>query len=136
MTKNKKNIADFQKALQSKAQFIVPDPEAKQEISIPANEDIAEPALPEPILDEPITAAVETEELQPILTEEVSKSAEAGLLIDEEILNKLKLLAVNSGRNYEDLVRHALTHFLMLKGLRLRDALMDLYQKEISLKDL
>ena len=112
MTKNKKNIADFQKALQSKAQFIVSDVDEKSpEI----------PAIEEPYIESP--AEQETR-----LTEE--------LVIDEEIATQLRILAVHSGRSYDELVRHALTHFLMLKGLRLRDALMDVYKKDISLKDL
>jgi hypothetical protein len=112
MTKNKKNIADFQKALQSKAQFIVPD----------ANEKTGEiPAIEEPYIETSFEEAITEEEL---------------LLIDEEIATKLKLLAAHSGRGYDEVVRHALTHFLMLKGLRLRDALMELYKKDISLKDL
>jgi hypothetical protein len=112
MTKGKKNIADFQKAMQSKAQYILPDSQGEQN-DMPATE--------EPDIE--------------VSSGEIQDEAEP-LEIDEEIANQLKILAEHSGRNYEDLVRHALTHFLMLKGLRLRDALMDLYKKEISLKDL
>ena len=112
MTKNKKNIADFQKALQSKAQYLISDnEEVKAEI----------PAIEEPYIEESVEEKVFETEV---------------LVIDEEIADHLRLLALQSGRNYDELVRHALSHFLMLKGLRLRDALMGLYKKEISLKDL
>jgi hypothetical protein len=112
MTKGKKNIADFQKAMQSKTQFIVPDAEG---------ETSEMPAIEEPEIELP--SAVQT------MNSKI-------LVIDEEIAVQLRLLAEHSGREYDELIRHALSHFLMLKGLRLRDALMKLYQKEISLKDL
>jgi len=112
MTKNKKNIADFQKALQSKAQYIISDnEEVKAEV----------PAIEEPYIEEsPEERVFNSEEL----------------VIDEEIADHLRLLASHSGRNYDELVSHALSHFLMLKGLRLRDALIEKYKKEISLKDI
>ena len=112
MVKSKKNIADFQKALQSKTQFIVPDAEGEQ------NE---LPGIEEAEMD-----------LTPI---EKTYNAET-LEIDEELAKQLRILAGHSGRNYNELVQHALSHFLMLKGLRLRDALMELHHKEISIKDL
>jgi hypothetical protein len=112
MAKNKKNIADFQRALQSKAQFIIPDSE---------NEKNDFSAIDEPEIDLPPDAVINESEI---------------LEVDEEIAGQLKILAEHSGRSYDELVRHALSHFLMLKGLRLRDALMELYKKEISLKDL
>jgi len=112
MAKNKKNIADFQKALHSKAQFIVPDDESERD-EMPVSEE-AEIDLPS-----------EFKSYEPEVLE-----------VDEEIASQLKILAAHTGRKYEELVRHALSHFLMLKGLRLRDALMELYKKDISLKDL
>ena len=112
MAKSKKNITDFQKALQSKTQFIVPDAEGEQ------NE--------MPVIEE---AEIE---LPPIEKTYNPKALE----IDEELAKQLRILAKHSGRNYDELVQHALSHFLMLKGLRLRDALMELYQKEISIREL
>jgi hypothetical protein len=112
MTKGKKNIADFQKAMQSKTQFIVPDAEGEMSEM---------PAIEEPEIELP--SAVHT------IDSEI-------LVIDEEIAGKLRILAESSGREYDELIRHALSHYLMLKGLRLRDALIKLYKKEISLKDL
>jgi hypothetical protein len=110
MTKSKKNIADFQKALQSKARFIIPDAEHTEM-----------PVIEEPEINIP----------------SIEKTDESKVLeIDEEIVSQLRILAEHTGRNYNELVRHALSHFLMLKGLRLRDALMELYKREISLKDL
>ena len=112
MMKTKKNITDFQKALQSKAQFIVPDSD-NVPIEIPASE--------EQVIDSIANNIAEKHEL---------------FEIDKEIADQLKILAEHSGRNFDELVRHALSHFLMLKGLRLRDALIERYKKDISLKDL
>jgi hypothetical protein len=112
MTNSKKNIADFQKALQSKAQFIIPDTEGEP-VELP---DIGKSGNDSSTVDKTDKFEI--------------------LEIDEEISRHLRILAEHSGRNYDELVRHALSHFLMLKGLRLREALMELYQKEISLRDL
>jgi len=112
MAKSKKNIVDFQKALQSKTQFIIPDAEGEQ------NE--------MPVIEE---AEIELPSIDKTYNSEAME-------IDEELAKQLRILAKHSGRNYNELVQHALSHFLMLKGLRLRDALMELYHNEISIKEL
>ena len=107
MAKSKKNIADFQKAMLSKAQYITPD------------------ALPEPEVVIP-----EVPVILPLAETELGQS------IDAEILEKFKLLAGETGKDYETLLRQALTHYLRLKGLRLRDALMALHNEETSIRNL
>ena len=114
MAKNKKNIADFQKALLSKAQFITADVEPEKPA---ANEGIE----PEVNVLPPVVPFDETE---------------LGQSIDMEILEKFKLLSAETGHQYEDLLRHALTHYLGLKGVRLRDALIAKENKDFPLKQL
>jgi len=104
MAKSKKNIADFQKAMLSKAQYITPD------------------MLPPEVTASPVELPLPETEL--------------GQTIDEEILEKFRLLAHETGKDYQLLIRQALAHYLGLKGLRLRDALMALQNKETSVKDL
>ena len=114
MGKSKKNIADFQKALLSKAQFITADAEPEKKTVPPAiqsSQELSKEAVPLVI-------------------------ASTGWSIDDEISAKFKLLAGETGREYNELVRHALTHYLMLKGLRLRDALNAGNKKDTSIRQL
>lgn len=114
MAKNKKNIADFQKAMLSKAQFITADAEPEQPASLEGTGQEITVLPPNVPFDE----------------------TELGQSIDLEILEKFKLLSAETGHQYEDLVRHALTHYLGLKGLRLRDALIAKENKDFPLKKL
>jgi hypothetical protein len=110
MAKSKKDIAAFQQALRSKTQYITDD-----------------------AVEETVQVHAELTEQETVIASVVPDNA---ILIDEEILSKIRVLAEQAGKSDKELIHHALSHYLMLKGVRLRDAMMKLYKKEISLRKL
>jgi len=73
----------------------------------------------------------ETETSIEKITDSSNLQKESLVAINSEIINKIKILANHQKENYKYLITHALNHYLGLKSLRLRDAMMEL-EKENS----